>query len=52
MRLVPGEEFGPAGAGYVRLTLAAPESVLQEATGRLAPVVARLRGELGQKGGH
>jgi aminotransferase len=52
VRLVPGELFGAAGAGFVRLTLAAPVPVLEEAIGRLAPVVTRLRGELGQKGGH
>jgi aspartate/methionine/tyrosine aminotransferase len=51
VRLLPGEEFGPGGAGFVRLTLGAPAPVLERAIRRLAPVVARLRGELGQKGG-
>ena len=51
VRLAPGEDYGPSGAGFVRLTLSAPVAVLESAIGRLAPVVARFRGEVGQKGG-
>jgi len=35
----PGETFGPAGAGTVRLSLASPPDVVTEAIGRIARVV-------------
>jgi aspartate/methionine/tyrosine aminotransferase len=39
VRLVPGETFGPGGAGYVRLSLALEAPRLREAIGRLARIV-------------
>lgn len=40
VRLVPGEGFGPGGAGFVRLSLTLPPPRLREAIGRLARIVA------------
>ncbi|HEV8629787.1 MAG TPA: pyridoxal phosphate-dependent aminotransferase [Thermoanaerobaculia bacterium] len=34
--VVPGEAFGPAGAGWLRLTFAAPEEAIREGVARLA----------------
>ena len=36
VRLLPGEHFGPSGAGFVRLSLGVPTPRLLEAIGRLA----------------
>ncbi len=36
VRLLPGEHFGPSGAGFVRLSLTVPTPRLIEAIGRLA----------------
>ena len=37
--VAPGEAFGPAGAGTVRLSLASPPEVVEEAIGRIARAV-------------
>lgn len=37
--VAPGQTFGPAGAGTVRLSLASPPDVVAEAIGRIARVV-------------
>lgn len=41
--LTPGEVFGPAGAGYVRLVLAADEGVLARAVERLGELARKRR---------
>lgn len=51
VRLVAGEAFGPGGVGFVRLTLAAPVSALQEAVARLATVIGRCRAMATQRKG-
>jgi len=33
---VPGEAFGPAGIGWLRLTFASPEEQIREGVARLA----------------
>jgi L-glutamine---4-(methylsulfanyl)-2-oxobutanoate aminotransferase len=38
--VAPGEGFGPSGAGWARLSLAAPDGVIDEAAGRLARAFA------------
>jgi aspartate/methionine/tyrosine aminotransferase len=38
--VAPGEAFGPAGAGTVRLSLASPPDVVSEAIERIARVVS------------
>lgn len=43
VRLVPGDDFGPSGAGFVRLSLAASTSRLCEAIGRLGAIGSRLQ---------
>lgn len=50
IRLRPGEDFGPSGNGWVRLTLNAPADRLTLALGQLAPLVVRLRTACGSKG--
>ncbi len=40
---LPGDLFGPSGAGHVRFAMTQPAPVLAEAMARLAPVVAGLR---------
>ncbi|MGN6700658.1 MAG: pyridoxal phosphate-dependent aminotransferase [Thermomicrobiales bacterium] len=45
VRVLPGDVYGANWAGYVRLSLVAPETALREALGRLAPVVQRLQRE-------
>jgi len=40
--LMPGESFGPSGAGHVRIGLAAEDSVLADATDRIARFARRL----------
>jgi arginine:pyruvate transaminase len=42
--LLPGEGFGPGGAGHVRLSLSAPEASLAEACRRIARFVGTLSG--------
>ena len=42
--LLPGEGFGPGGAGHVRLSLSAPEASLAEACRRIARFVESLSG--------
>jgi aminotransferase len=39
IRLLPGEDFGPGGAGFVRLSLTLPTPQLLDAIGRLARIV-------------
>ena len=39
VRLVPGDTYGPGGAGFVRLSLSLPAPILREAIGRLATIV-------------
>ena len=39
MALVRGEDFGPGGAGHVRLNLATSPAVLEEAVVRMASAV-------------
>ena len=39
---LPGDAFGPGGAGHVRFAMTQPAPVLAEVMARLAPVVARL----------
>lgn len=39
VRLLPGDDFGPGGAGFVRLSLTLPTPRLVEAIGRLAKIV-------------
>ncbi|HEX4519569.1 MAG TPA: aminotransferase class I/II-fold pyridoxal phosphate-dependent enzyme [Gaiellaceae bacterium] len=41
--VAPGEGFGPAGEGWVRLSLAVSDEVLDEGIERLAPVFAAAR---------
>ena len=38
----PGTHFGPAGSGFIRLNIACPHSVLNEALDRIEKVFARL----------
>ena len=45
VRVVPGEVFGPSGAGYVRLSVAGDPGRLREGLNRLGEFVAELRGE-------
>ncbi len=40
--VMPGESFGPAGAGHVRIGLAADDSLIAEATDRIAAFARRL----------
>jgi aspartate/methionine/tyrosine aminotransferase len=39
--VVPGEAFGPTGAGWLRLTFAAPEGDIREGVARLAAALER-----------
>jgi cystathionine beta-lyase len=41
----PGEQFGPGGAGWLRLNIAMPRPLLEEALGRLADAFADLRSQ-------
>jgi aspartate/methionine/tyrosine aminotransferase len=41
----PGEFFGPQGAGHIRISYAASESVLREGLSRLADLVGELQGK-------
>jgi arginine:pyruvate transaminase len=41
---MPGESFGAAAAGHLRVALTAPEAELVTAMERLARVAARARG--------
>jgi len=41
----PGEQFGPGGAGWLRLNFAMPRPLLEEALGRLAGAFEDLRSE-------
>ncbi len=43
--LMPGESFGPSGAGHVRISLSAADAVITGASGRIARFAARLAGE-------
>ncbi len=43
--LMPGESFGPSGAGHVRIGLAADDGLLAEATDRIAAFARRLAKE-------
>jgi arginine:pyruvate transaminase len=40
--VMPGESFGPAGAGHVRIGLAAGDGLITEASGRIAAFARRL----------
>ncbi len=40
---LPGDVFGPGGAGYVRFAMTQPAPIIAEAMARLAPVVAALQ---------
>ena len=42
--LMPGESFGPSGAGHVRISLSAADALITEASGRIARFAARLAG--------
>lgn len=44
LAVMPGESFGEATAGHVRISLCSPVDVLEEAAARLKRYVARLRG--------
>ncbi|MCP5151208.1 MAG: aminotransferase class I/II-fold pyridoxal phosphate-dependent enzyme [Ectothiorhodospiraceae bacterium] len=50
--LLPGSGFGPSVVGYVRLSLSAPEAVLERACDRIERYVEHLRrGAAGQRSG-
>ncbi len=40
--LMPGESFGPSGAGHVRISLSASDALITKASGRIAAFAARL----------
>ncbi len=42
--IMPGDFFGPSGAGHIRISYAAPRERLEEGAGRLARFVASLGG--------
>jgi cystathionine beta-lyase len=41
----PGEQFGPGGAGWLRLNFAMPRPLLEEALGRLSSAFEDLRSQ-------
>ena len=43
--LMPGESFGPSGAGHVRISLSAADALITEASDRIARFAARLANE-------